>query len=60
MDHPDDLRATAERYRRLAKFITDMQALEALAELADEYEALADRLEGKTEAHSGQIDKQDS
>jgi hypothetical protein len=60
MDHPDDLRERAERYRQLASQVTDRLAEAALTELADEYDALADRLEGRTEDHAGRTDGQDA
>jgi hypothetical protein len=40
-----ELRAAASRYRRLLTGITDRQTLCALAELADEYDAVAEALE---------------
>ena len=47
MDSPQELRERAERYRRLAKAVTDPQALKALQELATEYEATAAELAGE-------------
>ena len=45
MESSDELRQRAERYRRMALSITDVQATEALKELAAEYDALATALE---------------
>ena len=45
MRSPEELRATAERYRRLADSFVDRQMVKALHELAVEYEATATRLE---------------
>lgn len=45
MESPLELRQRAERYRRLALSATDRQAIEALKELATEYDALAAALE---------------
>ena len=45
MRSPEELRATAERYRRLADSFVDRQTVKALHELAVEYEATATRLE---------------
>jgi hypothetical protein len=45
MESSDELRQRAERYRRIAHSITDGQAVEALNELAAEYDALAATLE---------------
>jgi hypothetical protein len=42
---PVELRAVASRYRRLVTGITDRQAIQALNELADEYDALAAALQ---------------
>jgi hypothetical protein len=41
-----ELREAARRYRQMAMTITDPRTTEALRELAEEYEALADRLDG--------------
>jgi hypothetical protein len=41
---PDELREKAKNYRRLALTITERQAVKALRDLADEYEALAIKL----------------
>ena len=41
MENSDELRQRAERYRRMALSVTDGQAIEALKELAAEYDALA-------------------
>ena len=45
MESPDELRQRADRYRRMALSVTDEQAIEALKELAAEYDALAATLE---------------
>jgi hypothetical protein len=45
MESLHELRQRAERYRRLALFLTDKQAAEALKELAAECDALAAELE---------------
>jgi hypothetical protein len=45
MESSDELRQRAERYRRLALSATDGQAIEALKDLAVEYDALAEALE---------------
>jgi hypothetical protein len=45
MQDPGELRAAASRYRRLEAGISDRQAIQALNELADEYDALAAALE---------------
>ncbi len=45
MTSPDDLRALAERYRRMVFGFTDQRAINALSDLAMEYEAQATRLE---------------
>jgi hypothetical protein len=45
MEGSDELREKAKTYRRLALTITDRQAVKALRDLADEYEALAIKLE---------------
>ena len=41
---PHALRAKAEHYRELASSILDPKTIEALLELADEYDALASEL----------------
>jgi hypothetical protein len=48
-----ELREAAQRYRQMATTITDRQTIEALHELAAEYEALADRLDAQT-AHQAE------
>ncbi len=45
MKGPDDLRREAARYRRLATQILDRRAIQALTDLAAEYEATAAALE---------------
>jgi hypothetical protein len=47
MDSPHELRAKAERYKRMTSAVTDPQALEALRELGARYEAIAAELEGE-------------
>ena len=49
MQNPRDLRAAAERYRQMARKITDQRAIDALYELAAEYEAKAAMLEAEAE-----------
>jgi hypothetical protein len=54
-DQPHDpyaLRAKAEHYRQLASGILDPKAIEALLELADEYDALAAELEARNAGQS--------
>ena len=41
----DELREQADRYRAMALRITDTQAIKALEDLANEYEALAEKME---------------
>jgi hypothetical protein len=45
MKSPEELRRAAKRYRQLATGFTDPQTVKALHDLADEYEATAERLE---------------
>jgi hypothetical protein len=45
MEGLDELREKAKNYRRLALTVTDRLAVKALRDLADEYEALAIKLE---------------
>ena len=45
MQSPADLRGKAARYRLLSMRATDQRLIEALNSLADEYDALAERLE---------------
>ena len=47
MNNPSDLRTGAERYRRMAQMVTDQRTIDALHELAAEYEARAARLEAE-------------
>lgn len=47
MESPDELRSKAEHYRQLGSNFLDQRTIDALSELADEYEAVADRLEKK-------------
>jgi hypothetical protein len=42
-----ELRARARHYRRTAALVSDEEAARALLELADEYDATADRLTTK-------------
>jgi len=42
---PDEMRVLARQYRAMATVINDAQALKALHDLAEEYEALAERTE---------------
>lgn len=43
--NPDQLRAKAAPYRAMVRLAYDERVIKALLELADEYEATADRLE---------------
>ena len=45
MDRPGDLRASAGRYRQMARLITDPRTINALIELAAKYEAEAAQME---------------
>ncbi len=45
MTSPGELRALADRYRRMVFGFTDRRAINALSDLAAEYEAQATRLE---------------
>ena len=45
MKSPHELRREAERYRRLVAGVDDRRAIEAITELAAEYEELAEVLE---------------
>ena len=45
MEGPQKLREKAERFRQMALTIIDKQAVVALRDLAEEYEALAIQLE---------------
>lgn len=45
MDTPDELRERAARYRSMLAHVSDPRLTNALNSLADEYEALANRLE---------------
>jgi hypothetical protein len=45
MKKPSELRQRAEHYRRLKGRVSDRRALQALSELADEFEMMADKLE---------------
>jgi hypothetical protein len=42
---PDEMRVRARQYRAMATVIDDAQAHKALHDLADEYEALAEKTE---------------
>jgi hypothetical protein len=50
MPTPSARRVAAERYRRMARTITDQRTVEALNELATKYEALAAEMEAATGA----------
>ena len=45
MTKPEELRAAAQRYREIGKRITDPATIDALAELAQEYDRKADEME---------------
>lgn len=45
MESPRELRMRAVSYRRLALSLTDSKVIQALKELAEEYEALAEARE---------------
>jgi hypothetical protein len=47
--NPDDLRHRAIRYRAIAPRLNDAQTIQALHDLADEYEVLAARIEAQRE-----------
>jgi hypothetical protein len=52
---PDKLREKALRYRAMMVLVSDQRLVDALSSLADEYEALAERVEngqGKTSTTS--------
>ena len=49
---PDEMRRRASQYRDIARSITDALTVKALRELADEYEARADK------AQAGEVDDQ--
>jgi hypothetical protein len=42
---PEQLREKALRYRAMTVLVSDQRLVDALSSLADEYEALADRVE---------------
>ena len=44
MDDPQELRRRAEHYRRTAAFVTDAEISQALIDLAQSYEAMAEKL----------------
>jgi hypothetical protein len=45
MTKSEELRAAAQRYREIGKRITDPRTIDALAELAQEYDRKADEME---------------
>ena len=45
---PDEMRRRANRYRHIARTITDARAIEALNDLAGKYEAEADKVQART------------
>jgi hypothetical protein len=45
METPDELRRKAARYRDMLAHVSDKRLIDALKTLAQEYEALADRLD---------------
>jgi hypothetical protein len=45
MTKPEELRAAAQRYREIGKRIIDPHTIDALAELAREYDRQADEME---------------
>jgi hypothetical protein len=51
--NPEEMRRRACRYRDIARSIIDARTIEALHELADEYEALAEK------ALSREVDNQE-
>jgi hypothetical protein len=53
METPDELRDKATRYRSLKGNLTDQRVLQALTELADEYDTLAAKLDGKASQNGG-------
>jgi hypothetical protein len=50
--NPDDLRHRAIRYRAIAPRLNDAQTIQALHNLANEYEALADRIDAQLEVEA--------
>jgi hypothetical protein len=52
MTKSEELRAAAQRYREIGKRITDPRTIDALAELAREYDRKADEMERNTEGPS--------
>jgi hypothetical protein len=50
---PDELREKALRYRGMVLIVSDQRLVDALIALAEEYEALAERMEkGQTDSSS--------
>jgi hypothetical protein len=49
--NPDELRNRANRYRAIATGINDPRTIEALHDLAAQYEARADRIEAQRRAN---------
>jgi hypothetical protein len=47
VESPQELREKAEHYRSLARQVTDPQAIQALQDLAAQYDAETARLEAK-------------
>ncbi len=45
MSDPDELRIQAKRYRKMALRFTDQRTVDALIELAEEYEATAAQMD---------------
>jgi hypothetical protein len=50
--NPDDLRHRTIRYRAIAPRLNDAQTIQALHNLANEYEALADRIDAQLEVEA--------
>jgi hypothetical protein len=53
--NPDELRNRANRYRAIATGINDPRTIEALHDLAAQYEARADRIEAQRQS-KGSVD----
>jgi hypothetical protein len=48
----EQLREKARRYREMRRLVTDQRLIDALSTLADEYEALATKLDGEALGNS--------
>jgi hypothetical protein len=52
---PDEMRRRANLYRQLASTITDARAIRDLSDLADEYEAEAEKVPGPRGRRGGRV-----